>query len=92
MNSTQAGSIDSILVDQLQWLQSWTSDVAVRDVDIQCQQLSSACQNLQGDLAARALQNLENGPQAAQQGLPGLPNMQSPSMLIGAVQLGALKL
>ncbi len=92
MTSSQAGSLDLILVDQLQWLQSWTADVAAHDVDVQCQQLASACQNLQGDLAARALQSLENGLQPAQQGLPGLPNMQSPAMLIYAVHLGALKL
>jgi len=66
--------------------------VAVHDIDVQCQQLASACQNLQGDLAARALQSLENGSQPAQQGLPGLPNMHSPAMLIDAVHLGALKL
>jgi hypothetical protein len=92
MSSSQAGSLDLILVDQLQWLQSWTLEVAVHDVDVQCQQLASACQNLQGDLAARALQSLENGSQPAQQGLPGLPNMQSPAMLIDAVHFGALKL
>ncbi|DBA73958.1 hypothetical protein WJX77_002142 [Trebouxia sp. C0004] len=92
MSSSQAGSLDLILVDQLQWLQSWTADVAVHDVDVQCQQLAAACQNLQGDLAARALQSLENGSQPAQQGLPGLPSMQNPAMLINAVHLGALKL
>ncbi len=92
MSSSQAGSLDLVLVDQLQWLQSWTAEVAVHDVDVQCQHLASACQNLQGDLAARALQSLESGSQAAQQRLSGLPNMQSPAMLIDAVHLGALKL
>ncbi|DBA83099.1 TPA: hypothetical protein ACH3X2_006627 [Trebouxia sp. C0005] len=92
MSSNQAGSLDLILVDQLQWLQSWTAEVAVHDVDVQCQQLASACQNLQGDLAARALQSLENGSQPAQQGLPGLPHMQSPAVLIDTVQLRGLKL
>lgn len=87
-----AGSIDSVLVDQLQWLQSWTADVAVQDQDVQCQQLASTCHSLQGDLAARALESLESGPQTGHQALAGLPSMQTPAMLIGAVQLGALKL
>lgn len=90
--SSRAGSIDSVLVDSLQWLQSWAAETASNDVDVQCQQLASACGNLQGDLAAKALESLENGSQGMQQGLPGLPNMQSPAMLIDAVQLGTLRL
>ena len=90
--SNRAGSIDSVLTDQLQWLQSWAAATASNDVDNQCQQLASACGNLQGDLAARALESLENGSQSVQQSLPGLPNMQSPAMLIDAVQLGVLRL
>ena len=90
--SIQAGSIDSVVVDQLQWLQEWAADTASNDVDVQCQQLASACGNLQGSLAARALESLEPGSQTVQQNLPGLPNMQTPAMLLDAVQLGALKL
>ena len=89
---TRAGSIDSVLMEQLQWLQSWAADAASNDVDVQCQQLASACGNLQGGLAAQALESLEAGSQNVQQSLPGLPNMQSPAMLIDAVQLGTLKL
>lgn len=89
--SLQAGSIDSVLMEQLQWLQHWAADTASNDVDAQCQQLASACGNLQGGLAASALETLEAGSQNVHQGLPGLPNMQSPAMLIGAVQLGTIK-
>lgn len=92
MSGSQAGSVDLVLVDQLQWLQFWTADISEHDVDAQCQQLASVCQSLQGDLAARALQSLETGSPSPQQTLPGLPNMQSPAMLIDAVQLGALRL
>lgn len=90
--STQVGSIDSVLMEQLQWLQSWAAETASNDVDVQCQQLASACGNLQGNLAAQALESLQAGSQNVQQSLPGLPNMQSPAMLIDAVQLGTLKL
>ena len=90
--SSQPGSIDSVLMEQLQWLQAWAAETASSDVDVQCQQLASACGNLQGGLAAQALESLEAGSQNVQQSLPGLPNMQSPAMLIDAVQLGTLKL
>lgn len=89
---TQAGSIDSVLMEQLQWLQCWAAETASTDVDVQCQQLASACCNLQGGLAEQALESLEAGPQNVHQSLPGLPNMQSPAMLIDAVQLGTLQL
>ena len=90
--SSHAGSIDSVLMEQLQWLQSWAAESAAKDIDVQCQQLASACNNLQGDLAARALESVNAGSGTVEQGLPGLPNMQSPAMLLDAVQLGALKL
>ena len=90
--ATQPGSIDSVLMEQLQWLQSWAADTASTDVDVQCQQFASACANLQAGLAAKALESLEAGPQSVQQSLQGLPNMQSPAMLIDAVQLGTLSL
>ena len=91
-HSTQPGSVDSVLMEQLQWLQSWAADTASSDVDVQCQQLASACGNLQGGLAAKALESLEAGSQNIRQSLPGLPNMQSPAMLVDAVQFGTLKL
>lgn len=91
-NMPQSGSIDSVLMEQLQWLQGWAAETASSDVDVQCQQLASACRNLQGGLAEQALESLEAGLQNVQQSLPGLPNMQSPAMLIDAVQLGTLKL
>ena len=85
---------DAILVEQLQWLQAWVTDVAVQDVDMQCQQLASACQNLQGSLAARALEALEQGPpgNSPGQSLHDLPNMQSPAMLVGAFQSGCVSI
>ena len=88
--SSEASS-DAILVDQLQWLQSWVQHVAAQDVDVQCKQLAVACQNLQGSLAAKALEALENGPpmgSSALQSLQGLPNMQNPATLVGAFQSG----
>ena len=84
---------DAILVEQLQWLQAWVTDVAVQDVDMQCQQLASACQNLQGSLAARALEALEQGPPGNSPGQSlHLPNMQSPAMLVGAFQSGCVSI
>ena len=88
---TQSGSIDAVLMEQLQWLQGWAAETASSDADVQCQQLASACHNLQGGLAQQALESLEAGPQNVQQSLPGLPNMQSPAVLIDAVQLGSLR-
>ena len=85
-------SADAILVDQLQWLQAWVTDVAAQDDDMQCQQLASACQNLQGSLAGRALQALANAPSSSssEKLLQGLPNMQSPAVLVDAFQSGGI--
>ena len=87
MTNSQPGSIDSVLVGQLEWLQAWTFEVMTQDADDQCRQLASTCQNLQGGLAAMALETLEAQP-VASQGLPGLPNMNSPAGLLAAVQSG----
>lgn len=87
-------SADAVLVDQLQWVQAWVTDVAVQDVDMQCQQLAAACQNLQGSLAAKALEALaSHSSQGVTDKNPfDLPNMQSPSLLVDAFQSGFVSL
>lgn len=87
-------STDAVLVEQLQWLQAWVTEVASQDVDMQCQQLASACQNLQGSLATKALEALEKDSSGNQTGqdLNVLPIMQSPALLMGAFQAGSVSI
>lgn len=52
---------DTLLVERLGWVREWTASVAAADPDPQCRLLAAGCGNLQADLAARAMEALEEG-------------------------------
>lgn len=80
MVGRQSDAQDQVLVERLQWLMSWTQQVAVSDVDQHCKMLAAGCVAWHVELAEGAMAVLEH-----------LPEPEGPSLVTTGGKKGAGK-